>query len=329
MSPSEIHESLRKQTNSSVEPENITALRQAFFERVLLHIKSPMELLPTLENTFPVCHSLRETLSQLDDLKKCLDSFRPLNPMQAERLQAVWDTEYTYESNRIEGNTLSLSETHLVINEGITVAGKTIREHLEAVNHKEAIQYLHEIVRDDVDVSEWVIKSLHELVLKNDANYHGQRGKYRLDNVEITGTTFVPPQAFLVPELMEKLIEDYHDKKASLHPVELAADVHAELVGIHPFIDGNGRTSRLVMNLILLRAGFPIANISGDRNKRLDYYNALNKSHLEYEDEPFRILVAHYVRDGLFRYLAMVSGSMNKDMEEKGRYFYERMATNK
>jgi Fic family protein len=160
----------------------------------------------------------------------------------------------------------------------------------------------------------------------DDARYHDQRGQYRLDNVEITGTTFVPPQAFLVPELMVKLIEHYQQKKTTLHPVELAADIHAELVGIHPFVDGNGRTSRLIMNLILLRAGFPIANISGDRSKRLDYYNTLNDSHLEHKDEPFRLLVAHYVRDGLFRYLTMVSGNMNQDAEGKGRYFYERMA---
>jgi Fic family protein len=317
------------ETNKTIGSKDIVALRQAFFERVLFHTKSPMELIPTLERTFPVCHTLTEALAQLDDLKKCLDSFRPLSPIQAERLQATWDTEYTYESNRIEGNTLSLSETHLVINEGITVAGKTMREHLEAINHKEAIQYLHEIMNSDIDVSEWVIKSMHELILKNDSKYHDQRGKYRLDNVEITGTTFVPPQSFLVPELMVELIEHYHEKKATLHPVELAADIHSELVGIHPFVDGNGRTSRLIMNLILLRAGFPIANISGDRSKRLDYYHALNDSHLEHQDEPFRMLVAHYVRDSLFRYLAMVSGNMNPDAEGKGGYFYERMALSK
>lgn len=311
---------------SSIGAENIIALRQAFFERVLYHTKSPMELIPELERVFPACNTLPEALAQLDDLKKCLDSFRPLNPTQAERLQAAWDTEYTYESNKIEGNTLTLSETHVVINEGMTVAGKTVREHLEAINHKEAVGYLHDIVKNDIDLSEWVIKNMHELILKQDERNHDQRGKYRLENVEITGTTFVPPQSFLVPELMSELIKHYEEKKAVLHPVELAADIHSELVGVHPFIDGNGRTSRLVMNLILLRAGFPIANISGDRNKRLDYYNALNDSHIEHKDEPFRMLVAQYVRDGLFRYLAMVSGNANTDTE-KGRYFYERMAT--
>jgi Fic family protein len=305
--------------------EHIAALRQVFFERVLSHIKTPMELLPALESAFPVCNTLADSLAQLDDLKRCLDSFRPLNAAQLESLQAAWDTEYTYQSNRIEGNTLTLSETSLVINEGITVAGKTISEHLEAINHKEAVAYLRGLVSGEQDVSEWTIKCLHELILKNSKN-HDDRGRYRSVPVSITGTAYVPPQPWQMPKLMEELIQHYQAKKTQLHPVELAADIHAELVGIHPFIDGNGRTSRLVMNMILLRSGFPIANISGDRGARLDYYQALNASHIDHNDEPFRVLVAKYVRDGLFRYLTMVSGNAGQDAVGKGGYFYERMA---
>lgn len=311
-------------TGTQAVSTHAAALRQAFFERVLSHISSPMELLPAFERVFPACHVLPDALAQIDDLKRCLDSFRPLNAAQLERLQAAWDTEYTYESNRIEGNTLTLSETSLVINEGITVAGKTINEHLEAINHKEAVGYLRGLASGEQDVSEWTIKCLHELILKSGQN-HDERGRYRSVPVSITGTTYMPPQPWQVPKLMEELIQHYHAKKAELHPVALAADIHAELVGIHPFIDGNGRTSRLVMNLILLRAGFPIANISGDRANRLDYYSALNASHLDHKDEPFRLLVAKYVRDSLFRYLAMVSGNAGQDAEGKGGYFYERM----
>ena len=305
--------------------DHVAALRQTFFERVLFHSNSPMDLLPALERAFPACHTLADTLAQLDDLKRCLDSFRPLNSSQLERLQAAWDTEYTYESNRIEGNTLTLSETSLVINEGITVAGKTIDEHLEAINHKEAVDYLRELVSGEKDVSEWTIKCLHELIVKN-SKHHDDRGRYRSVPVSITGTVYVPPQPWQVPKLMEKLIEHYQEKKSRLNPVELAADIHAELVGLHPFIDGNGRTSRLVMNLILLSAGFPIANISGDRSTRLDYYSTLNASHIDHNGEPFRGLVAKYVRDGLFRYLAMASGNAGQDAAGKGGYFYERMA---
>ena len=300
------------------------ALRQRFFERVLSSLNTPLELLPVLERAFPVCATLAQTLAQLDELKRCLDSFRPLNLAQLDSLQTAWDTEYTYQSNRIEGNTLTLSETSLVINEGITVAGKTISEHLEAINHKEAVAYLRELVSGEQDVSQWTIKSLHELILKH-SKHHDERGRYRSVPVSITGTAYVPPQPWRVPKLMEELVEHYHSKKDQLHPVALAADVHAELVGIHPFIDGNGRTSRLVMNLILLRAGLPIANISGDTSARLAYYQALNASHIEHDDAPFRLLVAKYVRDSLFRYLSMVSGNAGQDALGKGGYFYQRM----
>lgn len=319
---------LEESVGAQAPSEHVAALRRAFFERVLFHIKSPMDLLPELERAFPARGTLADSLAQLDDLKRCLDSFRPLNAAQLERLQAAWDTEYTYESNRIEGNTLTLSETSLVINEGITVAGKTLDEHLEAINHKEAVGYLRELVSGEQEVSEWAIKSLHELILKNGKN-HDDRGRYRSVPVSITGTAYVPPQPWQVPELMEDLVRHYQEKKARLHPVELAADIHAELVGVHPFIDGNGRTSRLVMNLVLLRAGFPIANISGDRATRLDYYDALNASHIDHDDGPFRVLVAKYVRDGLFRYLAMVSGNAGPDAAGKGGYFFERMAGTK
>lgn len=306
------------------EAPRVDALRQVFFERVLSRISSPLQLMQTIEQVFPPCTNLPDALAQIDDLKRCLDSFRPLNAAQVERLQAVWDTEYTYESNRIEGNTLTLSETSLVINDGITVGGKSMDEHLEAINHKEAVLFLREIAAGEEDLSERVIKMLHELILKN-GKHHDDRGRYRTVPVSITGTTYVPPQPWQVPKLMEELIHHFHEKRSELHPVELAADVHAELVGVHPFIDGNGRTSRLVMNLLLLQAGFPIANISGDRLARLDYYESLNASHLHGQDEPFRLLVGTYVRKSLIGYLTMVSGNIGDDAKGKGAYFFERM----
>jgi Fic family protein len=300
-------------------------LRQNFIDRTLKAMNTPMDLLPVLERVFPMPEALPAILDQLDELKKCLDSFRPLDSNQVEQLQAVWDTEYTYESNRIEGNTLTLSETSIVINEGMTVAGKTVNEHLEAINHKEAIDYLRSIVAGTEKMSEWTIKSLHELVIKNHPKHHAQRGKYRSEDVQITGTIYVPPIFMRVPDLMRDLIEHYETKEANqLHPVALAADMHSELVGVHPFIDGNGRTSRLVMNFILMRSGFPIANISGDTAKRVEYYEALNQSHIEHNDEPFRLLVSKYVRMSLFKYLAMVSGGALNDAG-KGAYFFEKM----
>lgn len=322
-----------------------SVLRQTFFSRFLAHTQSPLDLLPLLERVFPLCHDLVAALQQLDELKACLDSFRPLPPQQIQQLQAVWDIEYIYESNRIEGNTLTLAETSLVIREGLTVAGKTINEHLEAINHQEAVWYLRAIVDGDVQVSESMIRALHELILKHHPQHHEQRERYRSVPVMITGTEFVPPQPWLVPKLMEELIQYYQQHScltsataaalttattattaATLHPVALAADMHAELVRIHPFIDGNGRTSRLLMNFILLRHGFPIANISGDKAKRLDYYAALNQSHLQQQPEPFRLLVAQYVRQQCFNYLAMLSSDMSDigaaPKPSKGDYFF-------
>ena len=322
--------SLNRPASASNVPASVEAnsaaqtLRQAFFERVLSHINSPMELLPALDRVFPLPAALPEQLAQLDELKACLDSFRPLNAAQVERLQAVWDTEYTYESNRIEGNTLTLAETSLVIHDGITVAGKSIHEHLEAINHKEAVEFLREIASGEVVLSEYVVNQLHSLILKN-SKHHDERGRYRSVPVVITGTSYVPPQPWQVPKLMEELILYYSELATKRHPVELAADMHAELVGIHPFIDGNGRTSRLTMNLLLLKHGFPIANISGDRAARGEYYESLNASHIDHDPVPFRQLVAKYVRQALFAYLSMVSGNVGEDANGKGALFYEKM----
>ncbi|MEY4980227.1 MAG: hypothetical protein RLZZ352_2497 [Pseudomonadota bacterium] len=312
------------QAGHPAQAQRADALRQAFFDRVLRGMASPLELVHAIERAFPPCDSLPALLAQLDELKRCLDSFRPLNTAQVERLQAVWDTEYTFDSNRIEGNTLTLSETSLVINDGITVGGKSMDEHLEAINHKEAVRFLRDIAAADEALSERVIKMLHELILKN-SKHHDERGRYRTVPVSITGTPYVPPQPWQVPKLMEDLLLHCAAKQAVLHPVALAADVHAELVGIHPFIDGNGRTSRLVMNLLLLRAGFPIANISGDRSARMAYYESLNASHLHGQAEPFRLLVARYVRKSLIAYLAMVSGNIGDDAKGKGADFFECM----
>jgi Fic family protein len=311
------------QSTQSAYSTNPTA-QTLFFEHVLRPLSSPTELLTVLDSTFPLLSTLPAMLVQLDELKRCLDSFRPLNPHQLENLQASWDTAYTYESNRIEGNTLTLSETSLVINDGITVAGKTVHEHLEAINHKEAIIFLRDIASGTEPLSERVIKQLHELILKG-SKHHDDRGRYRTVPVTITGTVYLPPQPWQVPKLMEDLLVHYEAKKAHLHPVELAADIHAELVGIHPFIDGNGRSSRLVMNLLLLRAGLPIANISGEKASRMDYYQALNRSHIDGQDEPFRRLVAQCVRHSLFQYLMMVSGNTDVSTQGTGQYFFETM----
>ncbi len=213
-------------------------------------------------------------LRRIDDKKKRLDSLRPLPKEGLQRLREVMFVELTYNSNAIEGNTLTKQETKLVLEEGLTIGGKTMREHLEAINHIEAMGAIESELKGG-GLSEAFILYLHSLVLKNiSENYSG---KYRDYNVRISGSDFVPPEFLKVPSLMNNFVADYNEKIGKVHPVELAAFVHFKLVDIHPFADGNGRTARLLMNLVLLKHGFPITVIQ--RAERVQYYAVLEKAH--------------------------------------------------
>lgn len=297
-------------------------LRNKYQQHISSLITNPMKpVFFDLSKVYPDTNEIPELLNQVDDLKKCLDSFRPLNPAQVQKLQEAWDIEYTYESNRIEGNTLTLQETGLVINEGITIGGKRLNEHLEAINHKEAIDYIRELATGQAELNEYTLNSIHTLILRGIDQDNA--GKYRSVPVTISGAKHVPPQPFIVNKLMEDLFIFYNAEKDRLHPVLLAAEMHERLVTIHPWIDGNGRTSRLLMNLILLQHGYPIANISADR--RMEYYSALEKAQVENDRTDFHRLIAKTEKRSLFKYLEMVSGNAGEDAEGKGLYFYERI----
>ena len=224
---------------------------------------------------------------RLDRLKSKLDSFRPLPRAILQNLHEVLVLQWTYHSNAIEGNTLTLKETKVAL-EGVTIGGKTLREHFEVINHRDAIVFVEELVQQQVPLSEWVIKQIHQLVLKNVDDQHA--GRYRHLNVLIAGATHRPPDALQVVTQMQAFIEAYQTTAQALHPVARAAWVHAEFVKIHPFVDGNGRTSRLLMNLELMKAGFPAAVLSVER--RLAYYEALDLAHCQGDFDPFAQLVA-------------------------------------
>jgi Fic family protein len=230
-----------------------------------------------------------ELLSKIDILKQKLDSARPL--LNRSILTAI-DVEYTYDSNKIEGNTLTLRETDLIINKGLTVSGKSMREHLEVNNHHEAILYIRDLVRDKRTISEGMIKDIHSIVLRGIDRENA--GKYRIVPVSISGSRHIPPQPLKVPELMEGLnlwIQEVED----IHPVIFAAQVHERIATIHPFIDGNGRTARLIMNLSLLQNGYTITNISGDTESRIAYYDALERCNIDEDKIDFFLLIAKYV----------------------------------
>ncbi|MBP3461579.1 MAG: Fic family protein [Bacilli bacterium] len=244
-----------------------------------------------LENNF---------FTEVDNLKKELDSKRPIPKETLKSLKESINLEWTYNSNGIEGNTLTLRETQVVL-EGITVGGKSIKEHLEAINHEQAILFLDELVKDNEPITEWNIKNIHQLILKEIDNENA--GKYRGENVTIKGATHIPPDYIKVPELMEKLILNYETWN-NYHPIIRAALLHGELVKIHPFVDGNGRTSRLLMNLDLMNSGYNPVIIK--KEDRLKYYEALDKAHTTSDYTDFVKLVTELEIEMLKKYLELL-----------------------
>lgn len=245
-------------------------------------------------------------LKEVDVQKEQLSALRPLPEEALKKIQDALDIEYTYESNRIEGNTLTLQETALVVNEGVTISGKSMREHLEAINHTEAISYIKDIAKQDIEISERTIKEIHALIL------HGidreNAGRYRTVPVMISGSTHMPPQPYLIEKQMEDFILRFKQmEKEKVHPVLIAAYLHDELVRIHPFIDGNGRTSRLLMNLYLLRNGYVIITLKGSNDAKVSYYMALEKSHTEHLPEDFQKLVVEAEIAALQKYLSIMA----------------------
>ena len=214
-----------------------------------------------------------EARIQAVDLEKAkLDAARPLPPNTVASLREKLTLEWTYHSNAIEGNTLTLRETKVVL-EGITVGGKSIREHFEATNHRDAIHYVEEIVTKKEPLSEWQIKNIHGLVLKGIDNE--EAGRYRRENVAIAGASTIPPHFLHLDEEMKHLI-NWCESAGQMHPIERAAELHTRFVKIHPFVDGNGRTGRLLLNFELMKSGYPPAILR--KADRLRYYDALDEA---------------------------------------------------
>jgi Fic family protein len=239
--------------------------------------------------------------SNLTQLKNRLDKHRPLPAAAVRNLKEIFRVEWTYNSNAIEGNTLSLIETKIVLEEGLTIGGKKLREHLEVINHAEAIDYIESLIEKQTILDEKVTKDVHFLVLKGIDNDNA--GRYRQINVGISGSQHQPPHFLAVPQEMNQLLTWYHEQKDKLHPVELAALFHFKLVYIHPFSDGNGRTSRLLMNFILMSNGYPPAIVKAEADKRIAYYQALEAASVEKNTTSFIQLIAECVEESLHRYL--------------------------
>lgn len=237
-------------------------------------------------------------LNRISRKKQDLDSLRPLPTLAVARLQEQINAEWIYNSNAIEGNTLTLQETRLILETGITVGGKSLREHFEVVNHQKAIEYVETLVQDSVDITPFHVRQIHQLVLAQIDDKGA--GQYRNLPVRIAGATHTPPDSWEVPSEMDEWGEWMNGASRKLHAVERAALAHHKLAAIHPFIDGNGRTARLVMNLLLMRDGYPPTIIS--KVNRLQYYRVLAQADSGREN-PMVNFVGRAVEQSLTLYL--------------------------
>lgn len=238
----------------------------------------------------------------VDKKKRLIDTFRPFSSSMKKQLKEKLVVEWTYNSNAIEGNNLTLSETKVVLENGITIKGKPLKDHLEAINHKEAINFIEELVTKNLFLTEYDIKSIHYLILKEiDSN---NAGKYRQENVLISGAKHIPPIFINVPFEMQKLIENYK-KWQDLHPIVRACYLHGEFVKIHPFVDGNGRTARLLLNFELIKCGYPPGVIKNE--DRSEYYDALDKAHTTYDYSDFIRIIMKLVEESEDEYLFLLN----------------------
>ena len=238
-------------------------------------------------------------LSEIDTLKARFDAARPLPPVTLQSLREDWEVLHTYHSNAIEGNTLTLGETKAVLLDGITISGKPLREHLEAVNHREAMRLMERLAAIDRPLEEREILELHRTILSSIQT--DDAGRYRAVRVRVAGSMRVFPNPLKVAELMQAFVEEIN--ALDMHPVIRAARAHYGLVAIHPFVDGNGRTARLLMNLLLIRAGYPPALLPVEqRGRYYDVLEAANSGDLY----PFEVIITEAVRTSLERVLEVV-----------------------
>jgi len=243
----------------------------------------------------------QKLLSSIEGKKRELDRFRPLSPGILQKLHEQFILEWTYNSNAIEGNTLSLQETELVLNRGLTIGNKSLKEHFEAINHKNGIEFVEQFVARKQPLDETFIKELHHIILKNIDDINA--GVYRVTNVRILGAVHIPPDPFKIPHLIQEFLAWYYEHQHTMSIPELAAYVHYKFVCIHPFIDGNGRTSRLLMNLVLLQNGYPPAVILNiDRKK---YYRVLKLADLDKPQE-FINFIGRAIERSLIIYLQSI-----------------------
>ena len=245
-------------------------------------------------------NKLKALLFRIDEKKAILDTLRPLTAGEVARLKDEFLVEFTYNSNAIEGNTLTLQETAMVL-EGMTIDRKPLKDHLEVIGHRDAFEYMLQLVKEKIQLSERVIKEIHSLVLMDRPE---DRGVYRRIPVRIMGAKHEPPQPYLVSVKMEQLMAKHEEMTKTIHPVENAALFHLLFEGIHPFVDGNGRTGRLLLNFELSTIGFPAINVKYTDRKK--YYDCFSAYYETGSHEQMALLVGGYMEEILDRYLKIL-----------------------
>jgi len=243
---------------------------------------------------------MKELLNKIDELKKQIDNFRPLKKSEIIQLKQFYQIGLTYSSNALEGNSLTETETKIVVEDGLTIGGKPLKDIFEAQGHSDAFNFMYSLI-DNNKITENDILKLHHLFYYRIDEENA--GEYRKVKVFVSGTNYKFPEPDDVPALMKKFVNELSEINEGVHPVEFAANAHKNFVEIHPFIDGNGRAARLLMNLILLKHGFPVTIIPPIR--RLDYINALNESNKGI-DEPFFKFISEMVYESLKEYIRLL-----------------------
>ncbi|MEH7080959.1 Fic family protein [Bacillus velezensis] len=256
-------------------------------------------------------------------LKNKLDGFRPLRPLEVEKVREIERVEEIYSSNALEGNTLTIYETQMILDEGITIAGKSLREHLEVINLNSAIEYVEDLVKGKHSLNERTLKELHYLVYNHLDRNKSYAGEYRNVGVRILGSKHVPPEPYLIQERMNEFFEWNKNNQDALHPIEYAALLHEKFVTIHPFVDGNGRTARLLMNFALTRNGYPPIFIKPDKENRTAYNKALENVNVNGDTEPFIKLVQMRVEEKLEKMVKVLEYANSKDPSEHEKFLKE------
>lgn len=257
--------------------------------------KIPLDAVKPLDGRIKKSKSL---LSLIDEKMKLLKEKRPLTEGEVARLNEEFLVEFTYNSNAIEGNTLTLRETDMVLR-GLTIDQKPLKDHMEAIGHKEAFDYVSSLVGKKEPLTERVIKDIHYLVLSDKKD---DRGVYRKIPVRIMGSVYEPVQPYLISPKMEQLIVDLNLNNENI--VTKLARFHIEFESIHPFIDGNGRTGRLLVNLELMKAGYPPIDIKF--TDRMKYYQAFDVYHTKRDLSAMEDLFARYLNERLDLYLSIL-----------------------